>query len=309
MSVRRRGKAWEVYVTRGGQRVRRAVRGTRAEALSAEAEIRRRLKPAPHHGLENALLRYLQDIAPRLRDEKGQKSKAKQIRPLLAGKGFDQVREVIATIKAQNLAPASKNRRLALLRRLCNLAYKDWGWIDQPVFISLLPERNKRETYLTPEQVEALAQCCTRGAGDAIRLAAYTGMRRSELFRAEHYVDGLLLIRETKSGKARVVPLHPEVMGIELPLKTTDALLRKEWVAARKAAGLEHVRFHDLRHTWASWLAQGGVDLYRIGKLLGHASPQTTARYAHLVTADLVRAVNQVAPHSTPQTSKPPVSD
>ena len=62
----------------------------------------------------------------------------------------------------------------------------------------------------------------------------------------------------------------------------------------RLTAGMTHVRFHDLRHTTASWLINSGVDLYTVGKILGHSGPQTTARYAHLSTATLEQAVRKL---------------
>ena len=62
----------------------------------------------------------------------------------------------------------------------------------------------------------------------------------------------------------------------------------------REAAGMPHVRFHDLRHTTASWLINSGVDLYTVGKILGHSGPQTTARYAHLSTATLEQAMRKL---------------
>ncbi|MCO6445825.1 MAG: tyrosine-type recombinase/integrase [Anaerolineae bacterium] len=64
--------------------------------------------------------------------------------------------------------------------------------------------------------------------------------------------------------------------------------------AARKAAGMADVHFHDLRHTYASWLAQDGVSMASIRDLLGHASMQTTSRYAHLGRADLIEATRRV---------------
>ena len=68
-------------------------------------------------------------------------------------------------------------------------------------------------------------------------------------------------------------------------------MLDDEWDAARDATGLRHVRFHDLRHTYASWLVQAGVPLHTVGTLLGHSSPAMTARYAHLAPDTLAAAV------------------
>ena len=62
----------------------------------------------------------------------------------------------------------------------------------------------------------------------------------------------------------------------------------------RLTAGMPHVRFHDLRHTTASWLINSGVDLYTVGKILGHSGQQTTARYSHLSTATLEQAMRRL---------------
>ncbi|MGW6225734.1 tyrosine-type recombinase/integrase [Cellulosimicrobium cellulans] len=76
---------------------------------------------------------------------------------------------------------------------------------------------------------------------------------------------------------------------------------RKVWVAALRAAGVEHARVHDLRHTYASWLIQGAVSLAEVGKLLGHVSPLTTQRYAHLAdepSATVLAALGDSAPRA-----------
>jgi integrase len=79
-----------------------------------------------------------------------------------------------------------------------------------------------------------------------------------------------------------------------LPLDCSYRLLIKWFHAARKKAGMRHVHFHDLRHSCASMLINEGVDLYTVGKILGHSSPQTTARYAHLSDASLQKAMRKL---------------
>ena len=70
--------------------------------------------------------------------------------------------------------------------------------------------------------------------------------------------------------------------------------LEKPWRRIRKAAGLDDVRLHDLRHSFASVAASGGQSLIVIGKMLGHSQPATTARYAHLADDPLKRASDEV---------------
>jgi site-specific recombinase XerD len=84
--------------------------------------------------------------------------------------------------------------------------------------------------------------------------------------------------------------LPQEAQGIVLPLDITYATLRTYFERARIAAKLPHVRFHDLRHTYASWLVQSGIGLTAVRDLLGHANLAVTGRYAHLATGHLMDA-------------------
>jgi integrase len=97
----------------------------------------------------------------------------------------------------------------------------------------------------------------------------------------------------SKTGKPRLVPVAKSARPYlsALPLALDYWQLHKQFLAARKKAGMPHLRFHDLRHTCASWLINEGVDLYVVGKILGHSGPQTTARYAHLADKTLKRAM------------------
>ena len=98
---------------------------------------------------------------------------------------------------------------------------------------------------------------------------------------------------QSKNGPPRRIPVSPVLKPYlrYLPLGLTYDQLRQEFLVARSAAKMEHVRWHDLRHTFASMLINNGTDLYTVGRLLGHTAPITTARYSHLSSGTLKAAV------------------
>jgi integrase len=201
------------------------------------------------------------------------------------------------------LTAATVNRRLAILRRVGNLASETWDWIDEPIGrrVKLLPEHNQRHIYLTLDQVEGLANACTSAhAADLIRLAAYTGIRYSHMLRLTSAAvrgDSIVLDTSSKNGRPLLLPLHPRVQDIaeRLPLPILPLDLRRQWEAAREANGLPFVRWHDLRHTCASWLVQAGVPIVVVKELLNHKTIATTMRYAHLANENLRDAVRRIA--------------
>lgn len=287
--------------------MRKSARSLR-EARLLEGALRSELadRRQTAHGIEAALDRYLENDLPRLKDKRVTHSRAKYLRPFIAGATFENVADVAEALKtrllAEGFAPATVNRRLALLKRLCNLAYREWNWLRHPVAqrISLLTENNQRHVYLTPAQVEQVAELCrVKAAGDFIRLAAYSGLRLGELLRLDRdsvHGDSLIVGTETKTGRPRMVPLPKQARGLlkKIPLPITQQILRTNWRQARRHAGLTHVRFHDLRHTYASWLAQKNVSMGTIGVLLGHTQASTTKRYAHLSPDALRAAVKKI---------------
>lgn len=299
MPVRKRGKVWEISVTVGGRRVRKAAgRGaTKEDAYRLEHEIRRSLIDQrsgiqPNVSLEKVLAEYIKQTE-HLKSYDSNISHIERMEPYVRGRDITEASTVATNIK-QNMkvAPATINRRLALLRRACNMAYKEWGWIDKPVGdkITLLPTSGNRMVFLTEKEVETLADHAGE-AKDAILLLAYTGLRRSELFRAEK-VGNNIYVRDSKTGKPRTIPIPHRIKHITLPIKLTDQMLRTRFEKARKATGMEHVRLHDLRHTYASWLIQRGTSLRAAQELLGHSTLAMTQRYAHLDTSHLRASVD-----------------
>lgn len=171
----------------------------------------------------------------------------------------------------------------------------------------LLTEINKQSRFLTDDELASVLEQAGRlypVMRAAIIVSLACGIRQGELLRLKwHDVDlsqKSLTIRETKTDTPRAVYL-PDVAATALkPLKTgpvvgravlldeagqtltrSDLLCR--WKLIRKAASLDDFRWHDLRHSCASYPAQHGASLLEMGQVLGHKSPATTARYAHLV--------------------------
>lgn len=240
---------------------------------------------------------YLRDYVPRLREGRQQEVHGRAIREAIRGRTFDDVPAVVAQVRAEaaDRSVATLGRRLALVRRLCNLA-EEWGWIERAPKIKL-PRESRRTVWMTEEQVEALAKAMPR-CGDIVRLAAYTGLRRRELLELDaDSVDGhTLLVRTLKQREEesfRRVPVPARVRHIlpSIPFPVTDQILRVEWERAREATGLQSVRFHDARHFYGSLLAKLGYSDRVIMALMGHTDPRMVQRYAHLRDSDLERLV------------------
>jgi integrase len=309
----------------GGTRVfRRLPPGvTKGQAQELETKLRRELFEAgplgkrPDLTLPAAIGLWLEHN--RRKNQRKAESEARQWEEWVKGKLLKDAPEVAqAAVKAwtgrkngmasvaKNLdahgrtaAVATVNRRLCVLKAAAKLAWK-MGLIQENVSgrISLLPERNQREVYLTTKQVAHIAICArSESVKAAIFIAAYTGLRASELL-ALPALDGrrntlAVSVAMSKTSKPRVVPVASAVRPYlsALPLGLSYWQLHKEFDRAKAKAGLPHIRFHDLRHTCASWLINEGVDLYTVGKILGHSGPQTTARYAHLADKTLKKAM------------------
>jgi integrase len=313
-------KRWCVEFEQAGVRVfRRLPKGcTRAQGETLEGQLRREifdretLDKKPDVTLQDAIDRWLCEDHRR-KDHRKAQSEARQWEAHARGKLLREAPEVaqeaiqewtssgvlgrgvrgnVVPIRHGLAASATINRRLAMLKAVCRHAYKQ-GRIAENLSgrITMLREDNKREVYLTRQQVMRLVTNSSEPLKAAIMVAAYTGLRASELLalpKATSRQDTLHVLT-SKTGKPRVVPvpklLRPYLSA--LPLALDYWQLHKQFLVARKAAGMPNLHFHDLRHTCASWLINAGVDLYTVGKILGHSGPQTTARYAHLAHATL----------------------
>lgn len=189
----------------------------------------------------------------------------------------------------KRLANATINRSLACVKKGLELAWRqriipeNYG-----LRIKLMPVSNKREVFLTVDEVRKIADHCSPQVKAAVWFALFTGARRGEILqiRAEHIGEDTISLpaSHTKTNRARVIPIIAALRPwLEFfPLEIEFEGVKSGWQRARVKAGMAHVNFHDLRHSCASIMLGLGVDLYTISKVLGHSTVQTTQRYAHL---------------------------
>ena len=223
----------------------------------------------------------------------------------------------LGELRASGLAPSTVEKIRVTFNRSFELALK-WGTkgvthnpvrgIPRPKF------SNARDRFLTSEQAARLLEACSASINPQLRnivgLLLLTGARKRELLDAKwENVDldrRVWFIPTSKTGKSRHVPLSQPALDLIRQLPRFDKCayllpnprtrkpftdIKHPWETAREAAGLDGLRIHDLRHSAASFMINAGIDLFAVGRILGHADHQSTMRYSHLANETLMRAV------------------
>jgi integrase len=234
----------------------------------------------------------------------------------------DVARQDVARLHhARRATPTEANRAIAVLSTMFNFAERSGERPDgsNPCrHVEKYPQNKRERMLLSPAELARLGDVLAGYGGSpyctaAIKLLVFTGARLGEILGLQwQWIDfdrGEARLPDSKTG-AKTIHLPPPALAVlaELPRVEGNphvivgglagaALvnLEKPWRAIRKAAGLEDVRLHDLRHNFASIAASGGMGLPIIGKMLGHTQAQTTQRYAHLASDPVKAAAATVA--------------
>jgi integrase len=223
--------------------------------------------------------------------------------------------------KGKTRAPATVKRYLSALSHAFTFAVNEWGWLEHnPVAKVKKPtEPRGRVRFLDEAERKGLLTACKVSSNKdlytIVVLALSTGMRQGEILTLKwKYIDfqrRQLALHETKNNERRVVPVvghawevlseHGKIRNIQSDYvfpkcaQKWQSAIRKAWDKAVKEAMLEDFRFHDLRHTAASYLAMNGATLAEIAEVLGHKTLQMVKRYAHLSeahTSSIVEKMN-----------------
>ena len=295
----RKGR-YHAAVQRGRVRLHRICppAATWRDAKRKESELQARLE-APATGkvlIADAIQHWLKTEVAHHKARKSTEGNAYALADFIRGQTLQDVVRVAEGYKRAlrgHVTNSTVNRRLAVLRRVANLAYRRWGWLQEPLGqkIELLPENPAREKFLTRSELAGLLRGIpNRSMRKAALVAAFTGLRRGELskLRPINVQADLIHLKGTKNGRSRTVPV---VHHVGFALRRLPFGVHADTLTHAVQRAYPGVRFHDLRHTAASLLIQAGVDLYRVGAILGHSDLRTTRRYAHLAVDDLRSAV------------------
>jgi integrase len=214
----------------------------------------------------------------------------------------------------EKVGPATINREMATLKHALSKAVQ-WKLLrktarEELTAIKKYQEPDGRLRYLSgDDEADRLFQACGESLRPIVVTALHTGMRKGELLGLTWDVvditHGFIRLKQTKNGKARALPFNETLWSLFSGLRTRQEVpwvfhdaqgrryndIRHPFEAACVNAGLTDFHFHDLRHTFASWLIMRGVALATVSNLLGHTSPTMTLRYAHLSPKHLTSAV------------------
>ena len=318
MSLCKRGKVWWIVFTAPtGERIRRST-GTGSKALAQElhdkvkAELWRqaKLKEKARRSWNEAVVRWLKEKAHKatIATDRGHFQWLDRYLRNVPLDSIDRnlVDRITEARSAEGVSNATVNRMLEVLRAVLRMSEIEWEWLDRAPRVRLLKEPKRRVRFLTPVEAQRLLAELPEHLADMAAFSLATGLRRANVTGLQwsqvDLVRRLAWIHpdQAKARKAIGVPLNREAIVIlrrwvgrhpthvfSYRGKPITQVSTKAWYDALERAGIDDFRWHDLRHTWASWHVQAGTPLHVLQEMGAWESPEMVRRYAHLTTEHL----------------------
>jgi integrase len=316
---------WWVKLSLKGRRVQQSTGTSERQAtqeyhdkLKVGLWEQERLGVKPRRIWNEAVVRYLAETSHKA-SQADDKSQLRWLDRFLNGASLEAInRDLLDRIMAERVAGkasnATVNRTLEVVRAILRKAVYDWDWLDKAPRMRMLPEPNRRVRWINRDEADRLTAALPKHLAAMARFSLETGLRRSN-------VTGLLwtqvdLVRrsawvhadQAKARKAIAVPLSAaavivlrEQLGkhathvFSFRSKPVRQVSTKAWYQALERAGIQDFRWHDLRHTWASWHAQAGTPLHVLQELGGWESADMVRRYAHLSSEHLAEYADRMS--------------
>ena len=286
------------------------------DKLKASLWDQERLGIKPERSWREAVVRWLEETSEKA-THKEDKKKLVWLHGFLGELNLDQVtRDVIDQIRSAKLKEVSKgtvNRYLALVRAILLRARDEWEWVDKVPKVRLFKETSSRERSLTVEQAKALLEQLPEHQREVVLFALATGLRQRNVLGLEWQQVNLAQRHawihgwQSKNRRPISVPLNEMALAVlkrqegkhstrvftfrGRPLNSANT---KAWQAARRRAGIQDFRWHDLRHTWATWQRQAGTPTHELQRLGGWRTGAMVERYAHLAPDHLAIAASRL---------------
>lgn len=320
---RKDSAVWWIKITLSGKTIQRST-GTddKIEAQEFHDRLKTklweegRLGLKPNHSWQEAVIRWLNETSDKA-THRDDKTKLAWLDAYLGTLMLDEINlDVIDTIRAAKLKEVSKatvNRYLALIRSVLIRARDEWEWIEKAPKIRLFKESNNRERSLTISEAQALLHELPEHQREIVLFALATGLRQSNVVKLEWSQVNLELKHawvngnDSKNRRPIAVPLNDIAISVlqrqsgkhssrvftyrGQPFRAANT---RAWKHALERAGIENFRWHDLRHTWATWQRQAGTPTHELQRLGGWKTGAMVERYAHLAPDQLAHAASRL---------------
>jgi integrase len=271
----------------------------------------------PKRTWDEAALRWLKEKAHK-KSYRDDVSRIRWFTGHLRGRTLDQIsRDCIDQLISRRLGGRSdrtKDLYVALIRAIFRKAMREWEWIEtMPAFKTYGRGGQVRVRYLTHAQAETLLANLPEHQRDVVLFALSTGLRQRNILELTwdrvdlHRRIATIEVGDTKNGNALGVPLNEAAVAVlerqlgkheervftyrGRPLNNANT---RTWRRALRAAGIRNFRWHDLRHTWATWLRQADVPTWVLQELGGWKSETMVRRYAHISVKHLQPYADQL---------------
>lgn len=282
-------------------------------------------EPVRDVAMGEVLERYLKEVSPHLASTTHERNgqMVKNLKGFLGNHPLlETTSSIISQYKAKRMGEGYRKetilRELGLLRRIFNIAIDEWELCKEnpvsKVLKTLGKVDSKRVRYLTPQESTNLYAELPEWLKPIVTIARHTGLRRGNIvsltWQQVNFQRKAIIIDKTKNGDPIGMPLTEKALNtlselhsvryLQSPFVFCDERGRPysldnvtiSFKRATKRAGIENLRFHDLRHDFASSLVQSGIDIYTVKELLGHKDLRMTVRYCHLSPENLRSAIS-----------------
>lgn len=327
MALYKRNKIYWIRIVHNGKRIQRST-GTSDKIAAQELHDKfksdlwheAKLDKKPNKTWMEAAVRWINESSHK-RSIIDDKYHLRWLNPHLKNLTLDMIDrnliENLANKKAETgVSVATTNRMLALIRAILNKAVNEWDWLSGAPKIKLRKEDNHRIRWLSQQEAKKLIAELPEHLADMAVFTLATGLRQSNVKNLKwkdidlNNCHAWVHPDEAKGNKAISIPLnklameilqkrlgkHPEFV-FTFQQEPVNQVSTKAWYKGLKRAGIENFRWHDLRHTWASWHVQNGTSLQELQQLGGWSCFNMVLRYAHLNSQQLRNASERI--HAT----------